>query len=244
MILVSPTEPPALRALGKVSSTPESFGCDLLLVSRQGKLGIQRKVFPADLIASLEDGRLSDQLLKMADLDRACLILIGYPKWTLEGELVWRNWSGRVWTFDSIHGALATAALETGVGTFWVRDEAEFVLLVQTLEKWNRREKHSTTRTRSRPKAKGWGISRELQQAHFLQGLPGVGPELAERIVREFDGVPLQWSVGKGEMMQVHGVGKMKAEKMSEMIPWGEMDEQTASQLGRRQEIDPVLPCL
>lgn len=229
MLLISPTEPSHIRELGKVSSTPENYGADILIISRQAKLAVQRKRFPQDLVASLEDGRLADQLAKMSDVDRACLLIVGFPVWTLEGELVWRNWSGRKWTLDSIFGALASALFEAGVGHFWVRDEGEAVSLLGVLEKWNGKATHTTTRTRSRPKAKGWGLSREIQQAHFLQGLPGVGPELAGRIVREFDGVPLQWSVGKGEMMRVHGVGKMKAEKMSEMIPWGEVDESAAS---------------
>lgn len=218
MILVSPTEPLHVRALGKVSSSPENSGCDVLLVSRRQKLGIQRKRFPEDLVASLEDGRLSDQLTKMASLDRACVILVGFPRWTGDGDLVWKNWSGRTWRFESIWGAVASMALEAKVGTFWVRDETEFAKLVLTLEGWNGREKHTTTSTRSRPKAKGWGLSRQVQQAHFLQGLPTVGPELAERVVEHFGGIPMRWTVTEGEMMGVHGVGKAKVTKMGEMV--------------------------
>lgn len=138
--------------------------------------------------------------------------------------MVWKNWSGRAWTFASIWGAIASMALEAGVGCFWVRDENEFTRLMLTLEGWNSREKHTTTTTRSRPKAKGWGVSTAVQQAHFLQGLPTIGPELAERIVETFDGLPLQWTASKLEMMRVHGVGKAKVEKMGEMIGWSEYE--------------------
>ncbi|MFQ5524235.1 MAG: ERCC4 domain-containing protein [Acidimicrobiia bacterium] len=222
MILVSNTEPSHVKALGKVSSSPESYGCDLLLTSRRRKLGVQRKKFPEDLVASISDGRLADQLTKMADLPRACIVLVGYPAWTRDGELVYPSWSGRRWTFDAIWGTVASAAFEAGVGTFWVRDEGEFVDLIGVLDGWNRREKHTTTRTRSRPKAKGWGVSTKLQQAHFLQGLPGVGPELAERIVERFGGVPMRWSVSEGEMMGVEGVGPKKAEAMGGMVEFDE----------------------
>jgi DNA excision repair protein ERCC-4 len=222
MILVSPTEPLHVRAMGKVSSTPENSGCDVLIVSRRKKLGIQRKRFPEDLIASLEDGRLSDQLTKMASLDRACVVLIGYPRFTGDGELVYNSYSQRTWTFGSIWGAVASMALEARVGTFWVRDEQEFVALMGVLEGWNGRERHTTVSTRSRPKAKGWGISRKVQEAHFLQGLPGVGPELAERIVERFGGLPLKWAVTPTEMMTVPGVGKQKVEKMREMVGFDE----------------------
>lgn len=227
MILVSPTEPIHVKALGKVSSAPEDYGCDVLLSSRVGRLGIQRKKFPEDLVASISDGRLSDQLVKMAELSRACVVLVGYPVFTRDGDLVMDNWSKRKWNFDSIWGAVASIALEAQVGTFWVRDEGEFVDLVGVLERWNKRTDHSTTRTRSRPKAKGWGISRTLQQSHFIQGLPSVGPELADRIVGHFGGLPMRWSVGQKEMLEVPGVGKAKVAKMGEMIGWD--DESAAS---------------
>jgi len=185
-------------------------------------VGIQRKRFPEDLLASIEDGRLSDQLTKMAPLDRPCVVLIGYPAWTRDGELVFRSYSGRSWNFDSIWGAVASIAFEAGVGTFWVRDEGEFVDLVKTMDRWNHREKHSTVRTRSRARAKGWGMSVRLQQAHFLQGLPAVGPELAERIVAHFGGIPMRWTVKAKDLMAVPGVGKVKAAKLGEMVEFDE----------------------
>lgn len=222
MRLISPSEPAHIRALGRVSSAPENYGVDILLISRHRRLGLQRKRFPEDLIASIADGRLSDQLTKMADLDRACVVLIGYPAWTRDGELVHKGYGGRQWSFDTIWGTVASIGLEAGVATMWVRDEGEFCDLVGVLEKWNRKEKHSTTRTRSRPKAKGWGVSQKLQQAHFLQGLPSVGPELAERIVEHFEGIPMRWEVRIEELMEVYGIGKVKAEKLGQMVEFDE----------------------
>ena len=222
MILVSPTEPGHVKALGRVSAAPENYGCDILLSSRQGKLGLQRKQFPEDLVASISDGRLSDQLTKMAELDQAAVILIGFPAWTRDGELVHSSFSQRRWTFETIWGTVASMALVAGVGTFWVRDEGEFVDLIGVLDKWNRRKHHTTTRTRSRPKAKGWGVDRKLQQAHFLQGLPSVGPELAERIVEKFEGIPMRWTATEGEFLEIHGVGKIKVEKLGEMVEFDE----------------------
>jgi ERCC4-type nuclease len=58
-LLVAPTEPPQLRAIGVTSLLPEDHGVDLLdMVSR---VGIQRKTY-ADLHASLLDGRLAKQI--------------------------------------------------------------------------------------------------------------------------------------------------------------------------------------
>ena len=55
-MLIAPTEAqhPALRALGRVSSTPERCGVDFLFATRAtGTVGIQRKAFPADFLASV-----------------------------------------------------------------------------------------------------------------------------------------------------------------------------------------------
>jgi len=49
---------------------------------------------------------------------------------------------------------------------------------------------------------------------HILQGFPGVGPELAGRMVDHFEGVPLTWTHAIDELMEVEGVGKKKAEGM------------------------------
>lgn len=226
MILVSPTEPTHLRDLGRVSNTPEAYGCDILLMSRSHRLGIQRKVFPNDLLASISDGRLSDQLAKMADLDRACVVLVGYPAWTRDGTLVHQDYTGRQWSFDSIMGIVASVSLKAGVPVWWLRDEGELVDLVGVLDRWNKKETHTTLRTRSRPKAKGWGVNETTRQSHFLQGLPDIGPEIAERIVEHFGGIPMGWTVGREEMLEVAGVGPVKAEKLGRLIGWA--DEPTA----------------
>ena len=56
--LVSPTEPPYVKRLGRTSSIPELYGADVLWESgRAGKVGVQRKAY-ADLVDSVYDGRL------------------------------------------------------------------------------------------------------------------------------------------------------------------------------------------
>ncbi len=60
-----------------------------------------------------------------------------------------------------------------------------------------------------------WGTpsSRDFQ-IHFLQGLPGIGPEHAETILDHFGAMPLRWAVTKEELMEVRGVAEKIAERM------------------------------
>jgi len=58
-----------------------------------------------------------------------------------------------------------------------------------------------------------------------------VGPELAERIVEHFGGIPMRWEVAIEELLEVYGIGKVKAEKLGQMVEFIEeqIDEQTTS---------------
>jgi len=59
MILVSPTDRELLALLDDKAMSnylPERYGADILVVVEgRGKLAIQRKTFPDDLLASLDD---------------------------------------------------------------------------------------------------------------------------------------------------------------------------------------------
>ena len=44
-------------------------------------------------------------------------------------------------------------------------------------------------------------------------GIPGVGAELADRIVKRF-GVPFQWKISQEDLETVEGIGKKKAQKI------------------------------
>jgi len=53
---------------------------------------------------------------------------------------------------------------------------------------------------------------------HVLQGFPGMGPELAGRVVDKFEGVPLTWTVSEDELQTVEGLGKKKSIAMYEAL--------------------------
>jgi hypothetical protein len=86
-MLISPTEPASLHSLGKVAWLPEKFGADILMSVGSEWIGVQRKEI-ADLVASVQDGRLGMQVAQMAALKQAVVVVEGRPKWTLEGELI------------------------------------------------------------------------------------------------------------------------------------------------------------
>src|SRR5512139_620381 len=89
-MMIAPTEPAALRALGTVKLTPERFGVDIMWGSTvTGLCGIQRKEI-SDFFASMTDGRLAKERAQMQGLDLRVLVIEGRPMWTTEGVLVSR----------------------------------------------------------------------------------------------------------------------------------------------------------
>jgi Fanconi anemia group M protein len=52
----------------------------------------------------------------------------------------------------------------------------------------------------------------------MLQGLPGVGPALAHRLLLEFGSVERVVTADAEQLMRVRGVGRQKAERIRELV--------------------------
>lgn len=212
MIWVSPTEPGPLREVaGRVSMFPESFGVDVLVAGQGEMVGVQRKTV-TDLIASVEDGRLAEQVVKMGRLDMAVILLEGRP-WFRNGALVHDGW-GRQISEEAWQRMLWTVR-RAGVQVDQVDDLPGTVRYVEQLARWCESEGHSTLSVKGKKVVGRWG---EKEAHHYrmqmLMGLPGVGAELAERILEQA-GWPFELVV---ELDQVRGLGKKKVEAIRKVV--------------------------
>jgi ERCC4-type nuclease len=209
-MLVSPTERPPLNQLGKVSSLPEKFGCDFMVVARGRRFGVQRKAFPQDLTSSLHDGRLYQQVNQMVALDKAIVILEGFGTWTDDGVLIDRAH----FTKDQLHGLIWSLSVEHNIEVFQVASMKETIGLLTSLESWAEKERHGSLRSRPNPKRNSWGkVDDAAFGSHIWQSFPGVGPELAGRMYGEL-GLPLKWTITLEDLLKVRGIGKEKAKRM------------------------------
>lgn len=228
-MLISPTEPVEFKSIGKVSGVPERHGCDFMILgkTRKIKIGVQRKKFPEDLMNSLSDNRLYLQLQHMADLDTALIILEGFGYWTDEGELLGDKYQRM--TMTQMRGLLFSIMFEFGIPTLWVKDMAETMETLETLEAWANKKKHLSLRRRIGPKKDSWGNrSNRMWACHMLQGVDGIGPDMAEKILDANDGFPpLTWTMSADEFLKIPGIGKVTVEKMMKAL-----DEQTMKAKG------------
>lgn len=217
-MLISPTDRD-LHVLGKVSSLPEKWGCDVLIRTDHLWVGVQRKEVK-DFISSVHDGRLSKEVQQMSAcqrLDIKVLLIEGTPQWTSDGSYMGDGF-GSQWTLAQHRGMLWSAHMK-GLWVDTTKSISETRVWLKMMEQWAGKEKHSALDRR--PAAFGaWGKpdSREFG-LHLLQGLPGVGPELAARIYDTFNGVPWSWDVSIEELMTLKGIGRKRALEL-----WGSLN--------------------
>lgn len=217
--LVAPTEPTTLKNAGRVSSTPEKFGADVLLIGSNGegpvRVGVQRKTV-SDFLASVEDNRLAKEVQQMRRLDMAFLVIEGSFRWGTDGKMP-QNW-GRQWTQAQVYGILWSMQAE-GIMFGQVDNTTQFVAYVELLASWVSKPRHRFGDRRSKQKTELWGKmdSRDFG-SWVLQGLPGLGPEIAERIWDHFNGMPFGWNVSQEEMLEIPGIGPKTVEKLWQII--------------------------
>lgn len=214
-MLVSPTEPLPIRALGRVHSLPEKRGVDVLFAAGARWVGVQRKEI-RDLVASVRDGRLHREVQQMrinltsGGLGVAVLAVEGRFTWTVDGEWVEQGYR---WTRRQ-HRGLLWSVRSKGIWVEQTTDAADTADLCRDLEAWAKKDRHSSLDHRPGPVGT-WGraTSREWM-CHLLQGLEGVGPELATRIVDHFGRAPIGWLVTAADLEEIRGIGKQKAKKL------------------------------
>lgn len=163
------------------------------------RLIVERKTLK-DFAISVIDGRLFKQTIRLANSNsKVVLILEGTVSDT--GELGV--------TREAMQGALITVSLILGIPVLRSKNSSETVkLIVFMARQVKSMAGGSIQRHGYRPK----GIRN--RQLFILQGLPGVGPERAGRLLDRFGSVEAVISASIDDLQTVEGIGKSIAEKI------------------------------
>lgn len=214
-MLIAPTEPLPIRALGRTHSLPEKRGVDVLFAAGGRWVGVQRKEIH-DLVASVRDGRLHREVQQMGTclagggLGIAVLVVEGRFTWTVDGEWIEQGYR---WTRRQ-HRGLLWSVRSRGIWVETTSNADDTAGLCRDLEAWAKKDRHSSLDHRPGPVGM-WGKATTREYAsHVLQGFEGVGPELAGRILDHFGRLPIGWLVTAADLEAVHGIGKVKAKKL------------------------------
>ena len=223
-IRVSPTEPAAVRKAivsngGLVSLLPERFGLDYLWGAPGSWVGVQRKT-PADLVASLMDGRVAKMLAMCEPVGVRVLLIEGRLEPDERG-LVRLSFRRDAWGVGDGGGRptyraamLAILSMQAAYGwvVVWVKSQLESADMIASIHDWAGRDEHHGLS--SRAKGLGRAPSIDQQRLFFWQGVPGVGLRSARKIVaagltaRDIDGLAAI-------------VGEAKAKRIDEFLGGG-----------------------
>jgi ERCC4-type nuclease len=119
-------------------------------------------------------------------------------------------------TRAAMQGALITVSLILGIPVLRSKDPSETAkLIVYIARQIESMAGGGVHRHGYRPKTK------RKRQLFILQGLPGVGPEKAERLLAMFGSVEAVISASSSELQIVDGIGKSIADK----IKWAVSEE-------------------
>jgi ERCC4-type nuclease len=163
------------------------------------RLIVERKTLK-DFTISIIDGRLFKQMIRLAGSKSEGVLI-------LEGTAI--DIADLGMTREAMQGALITVSLILGIPVLRSKDPSEtaklIVFIARQIESMAR---GGVQRHGYRPKTK------RRRQLYILQGLPGVGPERAERLLARFGSIEAAVSASSSELQSVAGIGKSIADKI------------------------------
>jgi ERCC4-type nuclease len=157
----------------------------------------ERKTLP-DLVASIKDGRLFAQGLRLTQAPlRTAIILEGRSQELADSRM----------RREAIQGALMTLTLFLGIPLLRSMDSEETASLILLAARQGRAYTSGLLpRKGTRPRGKA------RVQGRILQGLPGVGPERAKRLLERFGTIEDVFTASADALASVPGIGKATAE--------------------------------
>ena len=158
----------------------------------ENRLIVERKTMN-DFAISIIDGRLFKQMIRLENSNTKSALI-------LEGTAVDIAEIGM--TREAMQGALITVSLILGIPILRSKDPSETArLIIYIGRQIESVARGGVQRHGYRPKYK------KKRQLYILQGLPGVGPERAERLLDRFGSVEAAISASHSELQFVDGIG-------------------------------------
>ncbi len=168
---------------------------------------VERKAV-GDFVSSLYSGRLFDQALRLLEVYSEPIMIV---EGDFQQALGWVKNPRAVW------GALASLSLkfEGKIRLFFTADKEQTAELLYALARQiHARPRHAGPVVKQRRKVE----SLEEAQLLVLCSLPGVGPKLADRLLRRFGTVRRVFEASASELTLVEGLSPAKAKAIAQLL--------------------------
>lgn len=223
-VIITTNEPPKVRELfADRVEIPMDF--DMMLYTNQGKIGIERKDIPSDLLASVGDGRLQREIVAMRNMtDYQFVILHGRFIYRQDGTLSSAGF-GRNWTKRAIRNLLRSLELVEGVYVEQAETNEDLVNLVNELQDYFDKAKHLSTK-KARPKIQtDWLSPTRIEMVrHFYQGLPRISAVRAKQLEEKFPNPTDLFQASTDDILELSGFGKNLANGIYDFLRGGKDD--------------------
>ena len=208
VILVSPNEKEVRveldrRGIGIEHNLPYDFQ----LITSRGKVLAERKRFPEDFVASVQDGRMAKECAAMRqDSSFRFLIVEGKGNYDKDNRLFLGGRSSR-WTKSGIRNLYRSIRFVEGIDIEFTDSIVDTVDCLVELQHYFDTENHVSLRNRQTFES-NWLIPvYEEQLTYFYQGLPGIKIVRARKLSKEFPNPMNLFSATVERLKQVDGIG-------------------------------------
>ncbi|MFQ6084940.1 MAG: ERCC4 domain-containing protein [Candidatus Bathyarchaeia archaeon] len=179
----------------------ESIGPGDYVVSKG--LAVERKSVN-DFFESLFNKRLFEQVERLSEsFDRCCLLI--------EGDVGHRL--TRMRNPSVFWGSIAKIVTKWGASVIFTLNEVQSAQFVFSLA---RKAQEKGERVAARYKPRIYGLSR--RQRFVVEGLPGIGPKLADLLLKRFGSVKGIFSATYDDLLSVGGLGKKRARRIVKLL--------------------------
>ena len=166
---------------------------------------VERKTV-GDLVSSILDGRLFNQLITMSTNYTSPLVLV-------EGD------RDEMFTLRDVHrnaiiGAMTSIAINYRVPVLFTKDNGETAEYLFVTAKREQEGRSKDIRLRVGRK----GLAPGEQQRFIVESLPGVGPSMAKKLLEKFGSVKNIANAESRELQEIENLGKKKASQIRKAL--------------------------
>ena len=210
--LLTTNEPHKIKELFKDMSVETPMDFDMLLYTRHGTVGIERKDVPGDLIASVTDGRLQKELLVMREQTDFQVILFHGRFVFRQGLLVTPGSRvGRSWTERGIRNLKRTLEHVEGLYIEQAETDDELVERVKEIQTYFDELHHLSLKKRPQLESNWYVTTRQEKVRYFYAGLPGISTIRAKALEGKYPNPIDIYAVTVEDLMSIEGIGEKTA---------------------------------
>ena len=210
-VLITTNEPKKIKELFEDRvELPMSF--DMMLYTESGKVGIERKQCPGDLLSSVSDGRLNREILSMREECNVSIVLLhGTIRYNRNDTVKLGKRTSYHWTKKGMENLFRTIQYVEGCYLEHAKNSNELVQVVQDLQAYFDKKEHNSLKSRSRIQTNWLVPSRDERVVYFYSGLPGLGITGARKLYERFPSPMQLYSASVEEICEISRMGKSVA---------------------------------